>query len=52
MSGADLSVRVALIESLLKCGEEQRGHAELGEFLDLPPKAQGEVCPLSVNVRG
>jgi tetratricopeptide (TPR) repeat protein len=36
MSGADLSVRVALIESLLKCGEEQRGHAELGEFLDLP----------------
>ncbi|HMD87275.1 MAG TPA: tetratricopeptide repeat protein [Terriglobia bacterium] len=36
MKGGDLSVRASLIESLLKCGNEQAGKRELGEFLQLP----------------
>ena len=47
MRGGDLSVRASLIESLLKCGNEQAGKQELEEFLQSPSASVDERMNLA-----
>src|SRR5262249_24234964 len=52
MRGEDLSVSVSLIESLLKCGNEQAGQRELEEFLQWPLAAvEGQMKLAKVLVQ-
>jgi tetratricopeptide (TPR) repeat protein len=47
--GADLSVRVSLIEAQLKCGNEEAGRRELEEFRQLPVEDQMKLAHVLVQ---